>query len=209
MSSSKPPAQAAWLLEHLAIGRNRDAVAGDLLEQFTRRPSSAWYWRQVLAAVALDLWKERYILWIAIGFEVLWRALPLRFYTRLFGIVETSGVFLGLPWPLSVASRVGHEGVTNGLPLLAALCAYLVMTRRFSLRRLIRGFGVGLLALPLLGAWNIAFLVAMRGTRNWWVLQVVYAVVSLPLIVAMLLSMWAAALPERARRLTGLEGEKA
>ena len=208
MSSSKPPALATWLLEHLAMGGNREALAGDLLEQFSQHRSSAWYWRQVLAAVALGLWNERRILWIAIGFTMLWRALPPQFHLRLFSIVNTSGIFLlGLPWPLSAATSVGYFGVMNGLPLLAALCVYLAMTRSFSLRRLTGGLLVGLLALPLIVSPVLALLSAIR----WYRVPsfVVYVLASLPLFVSMLLSMWAAALPERAGRLPDLEGEQA
>ena len=210
MTSSKPPALATWLLEHLVMGENRQALAGDLLEQFSQRSSSAWYWRQVLAAVATGLLKERRILWVAIGFTVLCRALPPQFYVRLFGIVETSGVFLaspGIPWPLSVANRVGYIGVMNGLPLLSGLCIYLAVARSLSLRRLIRGLGVGLLALPFFVMPVLTLLSAMRyrGVPSF----VLHALTSLPLLISMLLSMWASALPERAGRLSDLKREQA
>jgi hypothetical protein len=51
MRRSKPPVLATWLLDHIGFGTTTDAIAGDLLEEFHRRRSAAWYWRQVLAAI--------------------------------------------------------------------------------------------------------------------------------------------------------------
>ncbi len=41
MNASKPPALATWMLEHLLWGGRNEALAGDLLEEFQRRGSSA------------------------------------------------------------------------------------------------------------------------------------------------------------------------
>jgi hypothetical protein len=50
MNRSKPPALAAWLLEHARFGTT-DVIVGDLLEQFHSGRSPAWYWRQALVAI--------------------------------------------------------------------------------------------------------------------------------------------------------------
>jgi hypothetical protein len=71
----KPPPLADWLLAHLAPRRIRDAVLGDLHEEYVRfavaeRGSTRarlWYWTQVIAVVALyrsphrapSLWMSR------------------------------------------------------------------------------------------------------------------------------------------------------
>jgi hypothetical protein len=47
----KPPAFATSLL--VRLGEEDDALAGDLLEEFSRGRSRTWYWRQVLAAISL------------------------------------------------------------------------------------------------------------------------------------------------------------
>jgi hypothetical protein len=58
MSPSKPPALATWLLDLTDYSAWNDAVAGDLFEEYQRRRSSAWYWRQVWTAVAIAVVRD-------------------------------------------------------------------------------------------------------------------------------------------------------
>jgi hypothetical protein len=51
MNSSQPPSLATWLLERWGSGPNREALAGDLIEQYQRGRPPGWYWRQVLRAI--------------------------------------------------------------------------------------------------------------------------------------------------------------
>jgi signal peptidase I len=46
-------AAAIWLLEHLAPRYCREALAGDLIEEFHRRRSLTWLWSRVLQAISL------------------------------------------------------------------------------------------------------------------------------------------------------------
>ena len=50
MTMSTPPPLATWLLRHL--GKPNEALAGDLLEKYETKRSDAWYWRQVVFAIA-------------------------------------------------------------------------------------------------------------------------------------------------------------
>lgn len=50
MTERRPPRLALALLERFAT--DSEALAGDLVEDFGRRPSTAWFWVQVLAAIA-------------------------------------------------------------------------------------------------------------------------------------------------------------
>lgn len=57
MKTSKPPALATWLLEHARFSTT-DVIAGDLLEEFNRGRSAAWYWRQALVAIVVGCASE-------------------------------------------------------------------------------------------------------------------------------------------------------
>jgi hypothetical protein len=58
MKPSKPPALATWLLEHARFSTTDGVIAGDLLEEFNRGRSAAWYWRQVLVAIFVGCTSE-------------------------------------------------------------------------------------------------------------------------------------------------------
>jgi hypothetical protein len=48
MSASQPPRFATWLLERFGV---QESIAGDLVERYPAKRSSAWFWRQVLATI--------------------------------------------------------------------------------------------------------------------------------------------------------------
>jgi hypothetical protein len=48
-----PPRLATWLLQCWGSGPNRESLAGDLIERYQHGRSRAWYWRQVVIAVAI------------------------------------------------------------------------------------------------------------------------------------------------------------
>jgi len=48
----RPPRVATWLLQRLTSGPEREALAGDLFEQYQRGRSAGWYAAQVLWAIA-------------------------------------------------------------------------------------------------------------------------------------------------------------
>jgi hypothetical protein len=52
VTPAQPPKIALWLLCVLSSGPHAESLAGDLQEQFAGGRSSAWYWRQVGAAIA-------------------------------------------------------------------------------------------------------------------------------------------------------------
>jgi putative ABC transport system permease protein len=52
VNPGKPPRLAEWLLRHLVpLDGQHDTIRGDLLEEFRRRSSAAWYWRETLALI--------------------------------------------------------------------------------------------------------------------------------------------------------------
>jgi hypothetical protein len=96
MRSSKPPAVATWLLEHLQSGSRNDHITGDLMEAYQHGRSRAWYWKQVLAAIMVSFrFSERifrrkdvnsnstartilFWMFIVVLFMVLWRVVSAR-----------------------------------------------------------------------------------------------------------------------------------
>jgi hypothetical protein len=56
MRSSKPPIVATWVLTH--FGNRNEVLAGDLVEEYGRGRSVAWYWRQVIVAILIGGGKE-------------------------------------------------------------------------------------------------------------------------------------------------------
>lgn len=71
MSPKNPPTIATWMLEHLTPGRKKEALAGDLLEEFRRERPAAWYWRQVLVAIVVGFAEELRTQWPAIVYTTL------------------------------------------------------------------------------------------------------------------------------------------
>lgn len=49
MTSERPPAVATWLLERFCAD---PGLAGDMIEEYGRRDSVRWYWKQTLMAVS-------------------------------------------------------------------------------------------------------------------------------------------------------------
>jgi len=58
MRALKPPALANWLLAATVSNAWSDSLAGDLFEEYHRRGSTTWYWRQVLAIVGQGVLRD-------------------------------------------------------------------------------------------------------------------------------------------------------
>jgi hypothetical protein len=50
-----PPSLAFWLLDRLGLS---ETVTGDLVEEYARRRSSMWLWRQVGVAIVGSVWRD-------------------------------------------------------------------------------------------------------------------------------------------------------
>lgn len=86
--SRKPPRLAAWLIARLSRAYCRDALIGDLAEEYGRGRSHAWYWLQALQAIAsaaFDALQRQHWLW-ALRLLTIWTLLI--------------GASVGEKWPL-------------------------------------------------------------------------------------------------------------
>jgi hypothetical protein len=187
MKSSKPPALATWLVEHLIPGSRNEALAGDLLEQFGQGRSVAWYWRQVLVAILTGFLMEwRILVWAAIV-TVCW-AFPL--YYGHFGNKILTQYAFGLEthrhWFLPLIYATARFTWLAIGPICFASVIYWVitadLTTKHSLRKtwlcLLKGYvAVALSTFLLLAFLPPAFVGSTVGL--------------LPVFFGMLVSMWA------------------
>jgi hypothetical protein len=188
MKSSEPPPLATWLLERLVLGEKNEALTGDLLEDFQRRGSVAWYWRQVFMAILVGCYKELRKRWGGIVFAIICTcAIPWR---QIWLNVEFESLLhlgLKLAWPWSLIYQIGFFTLLDAVALVAALCVYLGVTRSFNLRRFLKGLLEALLVLSL-GNTVLPFLWAMQPSRFFFY----YVVWRLPLFFGLVLAIWAA-----------------
>jgi hypothetical protein len=54
MKVRKPPALAHWMLCRWTTGLHKDALIGDLIEQYQSDRSGAWYWAQTAITIVVS-----------------------------------------------------------------------------------------------------------------------------------------------------------
>lgn len=145
-----PPTTAAWMLKHLAPGERNEALEGDLLEEFQRRRSASWYWRQVLLAI-LAFPNVSRIAWLtfwAATFAAVW----------IYGLHTISSLTAHFPFQAAFGNWLDREpygqaiGIAEGIVFYLAgpVSVYLALARNLSLRSLAVGVGAGALTIFLL-----------------------------------------------------------
>lgn len=103
MTSVAPPRLAAWLLRH--AGPANEALAGDLLEEYGRRQSDRWYWRQVLVALAIARSRELLVL---LGLLALYRI------GRYVTVPGADARALGITATRGSGSMAAFDAITGG-----------------------------------------------------------------------------------------------
>jgi len=58
MTLKHPPGVATWLFKQFGSGPDKDAVLGDLAEQYAQKNSDMWYWRQTVKAIPISFFRE-------------------------------------------------------------------------------------------------------------------------------------------------------
>jgi hypothetical protein len=177
---------ATWLFEHLTRRENHEALAGDLLEEYSRRRSDTWYWRQVLAAIAADFSTGFRSRWVSVVFALVvcgtipWRQLFLsaRFQSFLFSGIQLS-------WPASFLVDTAIRSAFQGAILLVALSIYVLSTSSFLPRTFLIALGSALLVLAL-GNTVVTISQVLPWPRPFFY----YVIWRLPLFFSLVLSTW-------------------
>lgn len=139
MTSANPPRLAAWMLVHLMPGETDEALIGDLLESFRAGRSSAWYWWQVLMAIAIRWVGSLFSHWPVLFFAAAWATLAPAWsllILRLHHWNDFLGPIWRLPWPWSTLCYICLGVAEQLLFIWAGILIYLLMllgTRRTKL----------------------------------------------------------------------------
>jgi hypothetical protein len=200
MTQSKPPTLANWMLRHLVLGNQNEALEGDLLEEFQRRRSDGWYWRQALAAILgfSNLLRIGWVMVWTAAFAVAWiygynAVASLTHHSLLEMVFSTKWI----PPPFAAFFLTFFIYVTP--PFLL----FLALTHNLNLRAFAVGLVAGFLALVLLSsshaelAWpmNYVFAHARPGLPHAYLWRRLYGVlIAAPPLVA---AIWAATLCKR------------
>jgi hypothetical protein len=130
MKGTDPPFLAAWMLEHWTPGGCNHALAGDLRESFRAGRSSAWYRRQVVAALVIQwtgsLFRHRTVLIFAAAWAMVSPAWSL-LIIRLYHSVDFTGPVWRLPWPWSTVCMMSLSTAESLLFIWTGVLVYLVI----------------------------------------------------------------------------------
>jgi hypothetical protein len=140
------------MLKHLPPGRQNEALAGDLLEEFVHGRSAIWYWRQVMVAIVIrcyrDILNHRTILTYAAVWSILapsWFVISDKMWanSQLLGPIYR----MDFPWSticdLIFVSGLSLVFIWTGL--LLYLVPHMLAMRSFNIGRLGRGLSLTLL----------------------------------------------------------------
>ena len=226
MTEAKPPALASWMLRHLVLGERTEALEGDLLEEFQRRRSAGWYWRQVLWAIVASIAGELRQHWKLLSLEAVF-VLVWTYYSLLFlrfaqegfwalafephgrflfwVLVRCSGI-LSLLLPLTIYLAV--KRFTNFLPALCGLCVGIAVSWALgllSLALVLPGGSNGVFRWPVilysLLPVQAAGILPLAVSLPWWRLPFALVLQCAPLLFAI----WAAQLWATKHQFTSLQ----
>ncbi|HET9178455.1 MAG TPA: hypothetical protein VFQ24_08880 [Terriglobia bacterium] len=208
MTESKPPALASWMLDHLLCGGSNEALAGDLHEEFQRRRSVAWYWRQVIGAILASFANEVRADWVMV-----WTIL----FTTVWAYSLYAIPILAWPVPTGVLSRLDHYLTAHGyygtfvwylvsdvflyampflLRVVAPLGIYLVGARRMNVRAFTRGLCAAVLLAAVLAMapfQPVLDFLSVHGLAYYWVqLWKLYEVTVMRQLIPLIAAMWVA-----------------
>jgi hypothetical protein len=135
MSFTEPPRLAQWVLEHCLPPGRDEALAGDLLEEFSAGRSAEWYWRQVLSAIVAGWMHVLGARGMLVLFAVLWSSLAPAWTVLLDRAVSRPNPaeeFWRMDAPFAGLSSFGVWLLLNVSFLWAGMLVYFVSHTRFS-----------------------------------------------------------------------------
>jgi len=189
VNSPEPPRMATWLLEQFSPVLENAPLAGDLIEAFKQGRSASWYWRQVFWSLLVALPKLLRKKWGCLAYAVSWGGLISAAWISMLPIHGRGSalplVFAllakgwGIEWPWSMMYQIAFVTAFEAMIVAFALGAYLAFFRIWKPRKFLQAL---ILVISVLAISNVAIL----GIPDWWV------VLSIPSMVALLLSMWTA-----------------
>lgn len=159
---SNPPELAIWMLRH-APGNN-EALTGDLIERFREGQIPAWFWRQVLVAIAVGALSAMRHGWPYFGYAIAGVAMPAILWKTASAVRTVEGLrevlhWWVLPWPWSQIVFQSSGAIVSVLAALPVLAAGLAINQAL---RWISLFRTALINLTLiaLGRFLISSLIA-------------------------------------------------
>lgn len=152
MTFRQPPAVASWCLVHLSDPD--EGLLGDMFEEYQRRQSPRWYWRQVAIAIVVgftrNAWKHKLETMQAV-FTVL-AALGVTARVAIEPVMFLSGVVFGRGWSLPPGSWTNvFMWVASALWFLAAAGIGVLVARLHPARRAT----MTLASVLFLAAWDL------------------------------------------------------
>jgi len=140
-----PPRLAVWLLQHLSAAKNKEALSGDLLEQFRERRSAIWFWKQVLIAIAVGGRTELRLHWPEICFAIA-GSVTMGFIGKTIsgspGMVRWWMLSRSLDWPLPSIVFDLSRAALLAAAVLPVLSIFLTMNKTFGWDCLLRAFRI-------------------------------------------------------------------
>jgi hypothetical protein len=127
MTPMPPPFLATWLLEHLIPGPRNEALAGDLLEEFSGGRPASWYWRQALAVLLLACSRQLLNNRGVLMFTALWSTFVpawLLGFAALENRFQLNQRFSQFDWPWSILSDGGLLLASNLLFIWTGIALY-------------------------------------------------------------------------------------
>jgi D-alanyl-D-alanine carboxypeptidase len=198
-------AVATWLLEHLTFGQAREAVSGDLLEEFHHGRPVRWFWRQVLSAIAIGACRAVRERVLPLVFAVMWSTLyPAWRLLYRGGLAHTAAHrWSDIAWPWSAMLELGNGMAPAVTFVWVGFLVYLLLrgdlvyqlSRESPVHRLIRVLSGSLTVLLIATVWTLEHLKHHNVDLTWvtrgdfysvFHLSVAGVVISVPLALGLL-----------------------